>query len=331
MPDKRRDRRIRVADRHFKKIREVVSSRLAIVINARVQRLVAAVSVDEHPRVLRAVVKLGVAHRRYLTAECGSDRPAYFIGVDGLRRSFVECNGSGLKVNGIFRGGDVLAGGEALHIVDALNVFLGQREGFLFAVGGNPQAALTAEPVDLLHLLTATGGRNGDAHKRSVTVDVLKCSAVPLLVLRAVEHIYDTGEAKHVDILARVYVSERYAHKLAGRVVVELPEFPVAGGEKLLMPADEARPYSGHLEITALWDGGDAVKLPCVPIAVGGDAVQLPDVACIAPPVITGVRGSVRIRYRNLVAAQDDKPVGYACRREHLELEVFSCAGKNGS
>ena len=95
-------------------------------------------------------------------------------------------------------------------------------------------------------------------------------------------------------ILAGVYVSERHAHKLARCVIVELPELPVAGCKQLLMPADEACPYPGHLEVAALRDGGDAVKLPCVPITVGGDAVQLPDMACIAPPVITGVGGSIR-------------------------------------
>ena len=97
-----------------------------------------------------------------------------------------------------------------------------------------------------------------------------------------------------MDILARVYVSERNAHKLARCVIVELPELPVAGCEKLLMPADEARPYSGHLEVAALRDGGNAVKLPCVPITVGGDAVQLPYMARVAPPVIAGVGGSIR-------------------------------------
>ena len=223
MPDKRRDGRVRIADRHFKEVWEVVGSRLAVVVDTGVQCLVAAVSVDEHSRVLCAVVKLGVAHRRNLTAERGSDCPAYFIGVDGLCRSLIECHSAGRKIIGICRGIKSLSGGKALYIVNALNVFLGQRKCCRRAVRGNPETALTAEPVDLLHLLTAPGGRNRDAHKRPVTVYVLKCRAVPLLVLRAVEHIHDSGETEHMDIIAGIYVSERYAHKLPGRVIVEFP------------------------------------------------------------------------------------------------------------
>ena len=98
-----------------------------------------------------------------------------------------------------------------------------------------------------------------------------------------------------MDILAGIYVSERHAHKLAGCVIVELPELPIAGCEQLLMPTDEARPNPSYLEIAALRNSSDTVKLPCITITVSGDTMQLPDVACITPPVIAGVVRGVSV------------------------------------
>ena len=173
VPYQRGYRRVRVAYRHFVQVGEVVRPRLPVVVDAGIQRLVCAVAVDEHARVLRGVVKLAESHACYLRAERVRHGVAYLVGVHRLPRGFCECHCAFSQIIGVGARFKVRVGLQVFHVIHADKPLFRQGECRRLAVRGYPQAPLSAQAVDLLHRLTAPCREHGHAHKRPVAVHVL--------------------------------------------------------------------------------------------------------------------------------------------------------------
>ena len=227
-------------------------------INAGVNGLVGAVSVEEHAAVRLAVVKLGEAHPRYL-------RP---LSVAAAVHQF-QCVGSGGGGGGNGEGPGRQVGGVGLRRVsdlygdDLIHRLFRDVENRLLAVRGIQHLPLARQPVHVFQQKPAARGRGGVHHRGDVALHRRKAAvllAVPAHVLMAVQQVNLVGKAEERGLILRAL-----AHNLGCcRCRVQREDQPAKGGKGPLLAVYHALPRAGENRVRC---GGRvaALRAPCVP------------------------------------------------------------------
>ena len=283
VPDKTSYRRIRLSDVRYVQIGEVVGSRITVRIQSGIEYLVASVAVQEHSRILRAVVQLRKPHLLHLCAEVNAGRVGNLYRVCSRRRSGGERNGSLCRVCRP-------SVGEFLRI--HLHAVHGHKPGFrelkyrCLPVGGVLHSSLAGKLVDLLKLRAAAVGESGNEDQRDIPFNLAVCRSIPFPVFLSVQNVGVFREAEDPDGLRRIHIADLFLLPLA---VVQLPQLPVARSENIFRSVHNALPQSGNFRIGGSGDRANALHFPDMPLVLCLAGNKLPYLERRFPPVVSGI------------------------------------------
>ena len=283
MSDKPCYRRIRLSDVCHVQIGEVVRSRISVRIQSGIEYLIASVAVQEHSRILRAVVQLRKPHLLHLCAEVNAGRVGNLYRVCSGRRSGGERNGSLFRVCRPSVGEFLRI---HLHAVHRYEPGFRQLENSSFPVGGVLHSALVGQFVDLLQLCAASGGYSGNEDQRYIPCYLAIGRTVPFPVLFPIQNVGVFREAEDPDGLRSIHIADFFLLPLA---VVQLPQLPVARSENIFRSVHNALPQSGNFRIGGSGDRSNALHFPDMSLVIRIAGNKLPDLERRFPPVVSGI------------------------------------------
>ena len=179
----------------FVEVRKILRRRLAVLGDAGIDGLVAAVAVEKHTGIGGAVVRLGKPHRGHLGPQAFLGRVPDLHIVDALGRGFQKGNGSLGRVHRVLARRHRHA--VLLHPVDGRQLLFRQMEVQRRAVGGKPHPPLGRQPVDVFQLGAAAGGAGRRHHQRNIPLHGFgRPRAVPHQIFMAVEDVQLVGKGQ---------------------------------------------------------------------------------------------------------------------------------------